>query len=181
MVADVLNTMSLDFNGFIAQSIADKDLEKCKPDLLSEEIFLKNYTAHTASLINGIGMLPKSTTRMSVFASFNRAGFSFEKVVHPKATISSTAVIGAGAQVFAGCVIQPYAHVGDQTIINTAATIDHASKIGPHSHIAPGVTICGNVTIGEGCFIGAGATIINNVSVSSGAVVNAGVVVARDI
>ena len=181
VVADVLHDLSVDFDGFIAKSIADKNLERSIPELLSEENFLDHYTADTAALINGIGMLPKSNTRKSVFEFFHQAGFGFKSVVHPKAIVSLSAVIGTGAQVFAGCVIQPYTQIGDQVIINTAATIDHGSKIGSHSHIAPGVTVCGNVNIGEGCFIGAGATLVNNVSISSGTVVKAGVVVARDI
>lgn len=181
VVADVLHNLSVDFDGIIAKSIADKNLERSNLGLFSEENFLDHYTADTAALINGIGMLPKSNTRKSVFEFFHQAGFGFKTVVHPKAIVSLSAVIGRGAQVFAGCVIQSYAEVGDQTIVNTGATIDHGSKIGAHSHIAPGATICGNVNIGEGCFIGAGATVVNNISISPGALVKAGTVVARNI
>ena len=32
-------------------------------------------------------------------------------------------------------------------------------------HISPGVTLCGNVKVGEGSFIGASSTVIQNVKI----------------
>jgi acetyltransferase EpsM len=48
-------------------------------------------------------------------------------------------------------------------------------------NINPGVTVCGDVRIGEGSYIGAGATIKDKVSIGQWSVIGAGAVVISDI
>ena len=54
-------------------------------------------------------------------------------------------------------------------------------KVGAFTTIAPGVTICGDVEIGEAVFIGAGAVICNLLKIGDGAIVAAGAVVTEDV
>lgn len=51
------------------------------------------------------------------------------------------------------------------------------TRIGKHSTISPGVTICGDVTIGDRVQIGAGATICEKVTIENDVTVAAGAVV----
>ena len=58
----------------------------------------------------------------------------------------------------AGCVDPDAApSIGANSIVNTRASVDHDCRIGETVHIAPGVTLSGAVTIGDGTHIGTGA------------------------
>lgn len=80
----------------------------------------------------------------------------------------------------------PHSYVGPEcswgpgTHINYAVSMTR-TRIGHHTTIAPGVTICGDVTIGDRVFIGAGATIINLITIGDDAYIRAGSVVTRDV
>lgn len=55
------------------------------------------------------------------------------------------------------------------------------SSVGDFTTIGPGVTICGDVTIGARCLIGAGAVIKNLVTIGDDVTVGAGAVVVNDL
>ena len=82
-----------------------------------------------------------------------------------------------GLQILDGVVIQPDVTIGENTLINTRASIDHDCVIGAHCFVAPGAILCGDVKIGDDCFIGAGATIVQGVNIDDGTFVPAGTLV----
>lgn len=55
------------------------------------------------------------------------------------------------------------------------------TTLGHHCTISPGVTICGDVTVGDRVFIGAGAVIRNLVTIGSDAFIRMGARVTRDV
>jgi sugar O-acyltransferase (sialic acid O-acetyltransferase NeuD family) len=102
-------------------------------------------------------------------------------IAHPAATISATAVIGAGTVISAGAVVQQEARVGRFCILNTSCSIDHDNVVGDFVSISPGVHTAGGVTIEDDVFIGLGALIIGGVAVGARATVGAGAVVLRNV
>ncbi len=102
-------------------------------------------------------------------------------LVHPAATISTTAALGAGTVVSAGVIVQSDARIGRFCLLNTACSIDHDNRVADFVSIAPGAHTAGHVTIEEGAFIGLGAVIINGVTVGTGATLGAGAVVTRNV
>ena len=133
------------------------------------------------SLINGIGSIGDPQRHRTVFEDFAKAGFAFATIVHPTAIIASDVVLGTGAQIMAGCVLQPGVRVGSNAIVNTGAIIDHDSVIGDHAHIAPGATLSGHVDVGSSSHVGTGAAIIQGIRIGAGALIAAGAVVAADV
>lgn len=105
----------------------------------------------------------------------------FPVLVHPVASVSQYAKIGAGAQVMQYVVVSAAATVGDNVILNVGCFVAHDCIVGAHSHIAPGVLIGGGASVGEACLIGSGAILLPCVKVGSGCVVGAGAVVTRDV
>lgn len=85
-------------------------------------------------------------------------GITDEQWVHP------TAYIGPG------CVIRSGTH------INYMASMTRTT-IGIHTTISPGVTICGDVKIGDRVLIGAGAVICDRVTIGSDVTIGAGCIV----
>jgi len=149
--------------------------------ILGPEKVILDHDPSEILLVNGLGGVGDTSSRRRVFQSFSARGYSFAGVVHPKAIISSTVLLSEGIQVMAGAVLNPGTTVGDNSIINTSASVDHDCRIGAHVHIAPGVTLSGTVTVGEGAHVGTAATVIQGVTIGARAIVGAGAVVLRDV
>lgn len=131
--------------------------------------------------IVGLGALPGSDARISLWERVVSLGFTPLTVTSPSSIVSPSAHLGAGAQALPGSVVNAYAAVGEGSILNTGAQVDHHSRIGKHSHVAPGAVICGEVSIGERCFIGAGAVVLQGLSVADQTIIGAGAVVTRSL
>lgn len=139
------------------------------------------YAPENVELVNAIGSVKDTSLREKLFNEFKSQGYFFSSVFHPSAIISSTVSLGEGVQILAGSVIQPFAKIVDNTIVNTSASIDHDCNIGKHCHIAPGCVLSGNVTVGDGTHIGTGTTIIQNIRVGKNALIGAGSLVIEDV
>ncbi len=145
------------------------------------DVMIGNHSPDSIELVNGLGSIGIPELRHRVALRWKNAGFAFRTLIHPSATISSTAAIESGVQVMAGAVIQTSARIGDSSIINTHASVDHDCVIGACCHIGPGATLSGGVQIGELCHMGTGARIIQNIRIGSGVLIGAGATVIRDV
>jgi len=142
---------------------------------------VQRYGVADVQLANGIGSTGNSDLRRAVFEKFVGLGYHFAALLHPSAVVANDVLLGEGAQIMAGVVLQPGCRIGRNVIVNTRAAIDHDCDIGDHAHVSPGATLCGNVTIGASAHIGAGSTVIQTVTVGANALVAAGAVVVRDV
>jgi len=110
-----------------------------------------------------------------------------EESIYPTPVIAATAHIDVsvrldrGSMVFGNVYVNACAQVGVNTIINTAAVVEHEARIGNNCHISVNSTVCGRVVIGDECFIGAGAVIIDKVTICDKVTIGAGSVVIKDI
>lgn len=122
-----------------------------------------------------------NTRRKQVFDSLTAQGAEFFTVIHPSATISPFAKIGAGTMICAGAIVNPAASIGDNVILNTGSTVDHHNQIENHVHIAPGVHLGGEVNVREGAFIGIGARVIPQREIGAWSTVGAGATIITDV
>ncbi len=149
--------------------------------LLDSERLSESHPPARYDIANGVGFMPGQTSRQALFENMRDQGYAFAGVRHPSAIVARSAVLGDGAQIMAGTIIQNGCNIGASAIINTGAQIDHGCVIGDLSHICPGAILSGDVAIGEGAFVGAGAVIVNGLRIGRGAVIGAGAVVTRDV
>lgn len=151
----------------VKQLFSDKDVFK--------------YSNRDVLLVNGIGFLPRSTVRAHITKLYIENGYKFATVVAEDAMVSSYATIMQGTQVLSGARVQAGAVIGEHSIINTAAVVEHDCNIGVNNHIAPCATLCGQVKTEADVFIGANATIIPNVELKQGCIVGAGATLTRSL
>jgi sugar O-acyltransferase (sialic acid O-acetyltransferase NeuD family) len=149
--------------------------------VLGDDEALDRYSRSEIRLVNALGSVGSMQERKMLFDKFKALGFHFEQVIHPLAIIARNTLLGEGAQVMAGAVIQPGSRIGDNTLINTRASVDHDCDIGRHAHIAPGCTLSGAVTVGDETHVGAGATVVQGIKIGARCLVAAGAVVNRNI
>ena len=122
-----------------------------------------------------------NNARSKVMHRLAEEGHKLETVIHPAAFIGSTVSIGDGVFVGASAIAIAEARIGRGAIINTAASVDHDCVIGDCAHIAPGVHLCGEVTIGARTLVGTGTAVRPGISVCDDVIIGAGAVVVRDI
>lgn len=119
--------------------------------------------------------------RMRLHDTLVAEGLSPVSFADPSAIIGDDVVIGDGAQIMPGVVIQTRARLGRQVILNTRASIDHDCVIGDGVEIAPGAVLCGRVEVGRHSWICTGATVVSRVRIGAGSVVGAGATVLTDV
>lgn len=102
------------------------------------------------------------------------------------------AVVRRGAYIGKGAVLMPSfvnigAHIGDNTMVDTWATVGSCAQVGANCHLSGGVGIGGvleplqaNPTIiGDNCFIGARSEIVEGVIVEDNCVISMGVFIGQ--
>lgn len=129
-------------------------------------------------MIVGIG---NNDARVALGRAVVGCGARHVSIVHPAATVSRGAQIGAGVFIAAGAVVNIGAIVGDTAIINTAASVDHDCRIGEGVHVSPGARLAGNVHVGDRSWIGIGASIKDRVRIGSNAIIGVGAAVVSDV
>lgn len=149
--------------------------------IYEQAAIFKKYTPKDIILVNGIGSISIPTLRGAQFKKLKKSGYQFFSVFHPTAYYSTDVVFGEGSQILARSTILTGSKIGVDTIVNTAASIDHDCNIGNHVHIAPGVVLSGSVTIDDFCHIGTGAKIIQGIHIGKNSLVGAGAVVISDL
>lgn len=130
------------------------------------------------SVIVGIG---RNAIRLAKLDELEALQATLATVIHPRASVSRFAEVGAGSVVFAGTVINVDARVGRGTIINTGATVDHDCMLGEGVHISPGAHLAGNVIVGDRTWVGMGAVVKQGIAIGKDVMVGAGAVVVDDV
>jgi sugar O-acyltransferase (sialic acid O-acetyltransferase NeuD family) len=150
-------------------------------EVIGDDLAIANYNPDQIDLVNGLGSVGITTQRQHLFCKFTKLGYKFVNVIHRSSEIATDVHFGKGVQIMAGAVVQTGCCIGDNSIINTKASVDHDCIISAHVHIAPGVTLSGAVEVGEGVHIGSGATIIQGIRIGENSLIGAGSVVIKDV
>jgi UDP-perosamine 4-acetyltransferase len=167
---EVIGALSADGSGVPALGVP----------MLGRESDLRNITQRDGDITLCVA-IGDNATRRSVTRNITQSGQSVTHAISRFAMISTTASCGDGVHLLPGSVVNAATEVGDGTIVNTNASIDHDGRIGAFVHVAPGAAIGGGVTIGDLAFVGIGARILPGLTIGAGARIGAGAVVIDDV
>lgn len=129
----------------------------------------------------GVGAVGVDTARRAIVERYVAKGSHFAAVVHGRAWVSPTAVLGEGAVVLAGAVVQSGAHIGAHVVVGSGAIVEHDVTLGDFTQLGPGVVIGGGTSIGENCYLGLGSSVRDHVTVGARAMIAMGAVVVGDV
>jgi sugar O-acyltransferase (sialic acid O-acetyltransferase NeuD family) len=129
----------------------------------------------------GLGSTSDNGPRTVLYEMAKANGFEVIAAIDPRASISPSAIIGAGAIIMPGAIVNAGARIGENVIVNSGAIIEHDCTIGNHVHIATGARLGGGVTVLDGAHVGLGAGIRQGARIGRNAVVGAGAVVIHDV
>jgi len=174
-VADVAAACGFTVAGFTEPAGAGADVVGTDDDLPA----LAARLGLDAGLV-GVGSTALRRRRL-LFDRLGRAGLPAPPLLHPRATASPSARLGAGTVVFAGSVVGAGVEIGANAVLYSGVLVEHDCRVGDDAWLSPGVVLSGAVTIEPGAFLGAGAVVVPGVTIGRDAVVAAGAVVVRDV
>jgi len=174
-VADLATAAGFTVAGFTEPSGAGRDVVGTDDEL----VVLAARMALDGAVV-GVGSTALAA-RPGLFARINAAGLAAPALLHPRATASPSARLGAGSLVLAGCVLGAGVEIGVNVVLYSVVVAEHDCRIGDHAWLSPGVVLSGGVTIEPGAFLGAGAVVVPGVTIGRGAVVAAGAVVVEAV
>lgn len=136
---------------------------------------------HDHCFILGINSLRNRFFRLKLGMEQEIAPEKFLTLVHPKATISPSAVLGHGVIVQAGTVIGCNVKIGAGSYLSPLCVIGHDTELGVGNILASGALLAGRVRIGAANYIGMGACIREELVIGHGNVIGMGAAVIRNI
>lgn len=129
----------------------------------------------------GVGGTGDNAPRARVHQMLEQLGFELPSVVHPRACLADTALLGAGTVVLAGANVGPGVVIGANVIVNTSAVVEHDCVLEADVHVASGAILGGGVRVDRGAHVGLGAVVLQGRRIGAGALIGAGAVVIRDV
>lgn len=119
--------------------------------------------------------------RLALVEQVRVSGLRLVSVVHPRATVSRKAELGAGSMILAGACVNIGARLGLGVIVNTGATVDHDCILEDGVHICPGAHLGGDVRVGRASWVGIGASVKHGVQIGRDVLIGAGAAVVSNI
>jgi len=112
------------------------------------------YRAETAIVAIG-----NNSVRELLHMRLPRCGFGIATIIYPKAIVSSSARLGAGATVMAGAITGTEAQFGEGVIVTSGATVDHDCTVEDFGHLGVNACMAGGSILGRGAWLQAGSAL----------------------
>jgi acetyltransferase-like isoleucine patch superfamily enzyme len=140
---------------------------------------LGSYAQNRSGLLeNGIPLFlgigyANMEARSQVLHKLLSDGVRLPSLIHPRAIVNPTAVLGPANIVMAGSSIDAFCMVGAGNVFWPGSVLSHDSRVGDNTFFSPSSTSCGFTKIGSSVFVGANAVIVDNKEVPSGTFIKA--------
>ena len=165
----------------IVQLLNDGGNEVSRYPVIGNDDDLPELLAETSTAIITVGQIKTPNIRTRLFDLLKNLKAELPVIKSPFSYCSPRAVVGEGTILLHGSLVNAYAEIGANCIINSMALIEHDVKVANHCHIATGARVNGGVVIGQGSFIGSGCVIREGVQIGERAIIAAGETVFQDI
>jgi sugar O-acyltransferase (sialic acid O-acetyltransferase NeuD family) len=138
---------------------------------LSSLDHLDRYRSACNQTIVAIG---NNAVREKITQQLVDAGFDIATVIHPRAFVSSSAVVGSGSAVMAGAIVGTEALLGLGSIVNCGAVVDHHALVEDFAHLGVNASMAGGTLLARGAWMQAGAALGYGVEIPAGVILAPG-------
>ena len=127
-----------------------------------------------------IAAVGNNALRQQWSALIRASGLELATVIHPRACVSPTAIVGVGSVIMAQAVVGVDVQLGEGVVVNAGAVVDHDACLGAYAHLGVGVSLAGGVQVGAhawlqaGCSAGYGVVVADAVVCGPGESLSAG-------
>lgn len=97
--------------------------------------------------------------RSELAARLEKVGVRLVTVVHPRASVAPSAVVGEGTVILPGAVVDSGARVGRGVIIDAGVVVGHDAVVGAWAHLRPGCVIAPRARVAERGVVDYGAVV----------------------
>lgn len=157
--------------GFLDDSLPAGDTALGLPALgLSVLGPVASMADHRAAADQAIVAIGNNAVREKLMQQLAATGFEWATVVHPRAIVSPSAVLGKGSAVMAGAIVSTEARLGVGSIVNCGAVVDHHATVEDFGHLGVNASMAGGSVLGRGAWMQAGAALGYGVKVAAGEV-----------
>ena len=129
---------------------------------------------HADAAIVAIVAIGNNALREALCHRLVGAGFELATVVHPRAIVSPSAVVGLGSAIMAGAVVGTDARLGFGVIVNCGAVVDHDAQVHDYGHLGVNACMSGGSALGRSAWMQAGSALGYGVKVADGVVLPPG-------
>lgn len=162
---------------YYIKGIIDSNLTKGSKvlgfEVIGDDSNLPNLVKEGYNFHITVGQIRSNQVRKKIAYQLLELGASLPNIISPLARVSPFTSLGVGITVMHGVTIQSEVQVGDFSIINDHALLEHEVKIGKFCHIATGAIVNGNATIGDDVFVGSGSVVIQGSQINNGSFLKA--------
>jgi sugar O-acyltransferase (sialic acid O-acetyltransferase NeuD family) len=102
-------------------------------------------------------------------------------VIHPRAAVSSDAVIGHGAFIASCATVQPESRIGAFASLRAGAMLGHHCEVEDHAYVGPNAVMCGRSALKRGAHLGPGAVLLESKVMGEFSVAGIGAAVTKNV
>lgn len=132
----------------------------------------QTHPPESFQVVNAVGY-KSLAARRAVSARVRGAGYGLPPLIHPRAYVATSAVVGSGSLIMAMATIDHRVKIGEGVVIWPSTSVNHDSRVGANTFLSPAAVICGDCHVGDDCFVGAGAVVVSHARVPDGSFIKA--------
>ena len=135
----------------------------------------------SALVVNAIGSHKNFWKIAGIISALGLGDERLATLVHPSASVSSSAVLEPGAVVHRLAAIQSQVRIGRHAMIHPGAVVGHFSQVGGHTHVMGNAVVFGQVAIGEACWLAPNSSVSGGLSLGRHVLVGMNSAVLGDV
>jgi len=159
----------------IGCNVIDINVVGCLNDIKSLlDIGINNF-------ILAFGVLTQRNARYDLYLKLKQMGCIFPNVIHPKAIVEESVVMGEGNVILAMANVGSCVKMGNLNYINNNALISHDCELHENIHLAPASVLASSIIIESNVLIGMNSTLYYGITIGYGSTILNGLIINNTV